>query len=68
VKPTVDERVQFLDIFEQNLKVIQTGDDSSDQDIEKTRSFYKKDLEAEFGIGDKVNVIKGELMGATGVI
>ena len=57
-----------MDIFEQNQKVIQAGDDSSDVDVEKTRNFYKKDLEAEFGIGDKVNVTKGELMGATGVI
>ncbi len=66
VRPTLDERVQFLDIFESNIKLAnQTPDqDSSENDQEETRRFFKSDFDTELGVGDKVKVIKGELSGA----
>ena len=53
VKPSLDERTQFLDIYEQNYsdknsKSINKGDDSSEVDAEETRRFYKSDMSSDF--------------------
>lgn len=74
VKPSLDERSQFLDIFEQNLQsktngaAINQGDDSSEVDADTTRQFYKQDFSTDFCQGDKIQVVEGELQGAQGVI
>lgn len=60
-KPTSDERVQFLDIFEQNIKAINDGNASSDHDVEAMREFFKQDMEADFSVGDKITITKGDL-------
>ena len=70
VKPSLDERTQFLDIFEQNCNKasINQDQDSSEQDAEETKRFFKTDMRTDFCTGDKIRVVEGELQGATGLI
>lgn len=60
VKPTTDERAQFLDIYESNLKE-RRDNDSSDEDPEEFIKHIKHDFSNEIGLSDKIQVIKGEL-------
>jgi len=61
VKPTVEERNQFLEIYEKNIKGLDQNDDSSEGNFDEKRTFFNTDLNLDFGIGDKINVVTGEL-------
>ena len=57
----MEERAQFLDIYEQNLKHTEKEHDSSEFDVETTRKMFRLDLTHELTPADKVIVVKGEL-------
>ena len=56
----------FLKTFNSHSK--ENNYDSSDQEPEKTRQFFKRDAGAEITIGDKIYVTSGELQQASGII
>ena len=65
VRPTPAERELFLSTFNMYSK---NEDDSSENDVEWTRTFLKRDSGIDIGLGDKILVRDGELQGAKGPI
>lgn len=72
IKPSLEERAQFLEIFEQNttnnVNINNQGQDSSEQETEETRQFFRSDKGHDLAKGDKIRVVHGELIGATGIV